>query len=365
MKTTFRQPWTFWSYALSLFLPFFLGSMVFFTVIVELIDLFGTLWRYLALDVPALSILKVVMLYSPTCISYALPVALLFATAYTLGSLYARNELVAVFCSGNSLASFVAPLMVLGLLFSVSTFFFQDNVVLKSYREKVLYSRSLLGQNVSLSNSNLAVIAKDGRVVYRAEYYDDASLGLSGLSIVERDAQGEPLARTEAVSARWDGNGWELSQVRRFVRAADGKWTETSFGRYTDPDFDEEPSTFRSQKLDANEMSVGQLAAHVAFLKRAGLPYQGALAERHKRFAFSFAPFIVIFISAALGGRFRKNVLLMSLLSSLLVATGYYVTQMITMLMARTGVIPPALGAWLPLAVFGALGLVMFRHART
>lgn len=365
MVALLRRPWTFWSYVLRLFLPFFLGAMVFFAFIVELIELFGTLWRYLALDVPALAIVKVAALYAPTCLSYALPVALLFATAYTLGSLYARNELVAVFCAGDSLASFVAPLMLLGLVFSVSSFFFQDNVVLQTYREKVVYSRSLLGQNVSLSNSNIAVIARDGHVVYRAEYYDDASLGLSNLSIVERDREGEPVARTEAVSARWDGARWELSRARRFVRTADGSWAETSYGTYSNPDYDEEPSTFRSQKLDAKEMSVSQLAGHVAFLKRAGLPYQGASAERHKRFAFSFAPFIVVMISAALGGRFRKNVLLMSLLSSLLVATGYYVTQMVTMLMARTGLLPPVLGAWLPFAIFGALGLIMFRRART
>lgn len=352
-------------YILGLFMPVFLGALAFFILLVELIDLFGTLWRYLSLEVPALSILKVLGLYLPTCLTYALPVALLFATAYTLGSLYARNELIAVFSSGLRLGSFVLPLIVVGLGLSVFSFFFSDGVVLESYRQKTELSRRLLGQNVTRSNADVAVISLDGRMVYKCAYYDDAGKSLTSLDIVERGGDGKPLAITQADSARWDGDGWVLTRVRRFVRTGSGDWAETSYGSYRDPSFTEPPSTFRNQNLDVREMSVAGLAGQVSFLKRAGLPYEGALAERHKRFSFSFTPLIVVLLSAAFGGRFRKNVLLMSLLSSLLLATAYYIFQMVTMLLARTGVILPALGAWSPLAVFSILSLWLFRRART
>jgi lipopolysaccharide export system permease protein len=360
-----NAPVTLRIYVMRLFAPIFVGAIVFFMLIVELIDLFGNLWRYLALDVPGLQILKVGLLYLPTCLSYALPVALLFATAYTLGSLYARNELIAIFSAGNRLSSFVAPLLAMGVLLSVFTFFFSDQVVLGSYRQKNEYSKKLLGQSISLSNSDVAVIARDGRLVYRAEYYDDAGRTLSRVTILERGAEGRPVSRTQASSASWDGRHWVLNNARRFELDKEGRWTEQDFGSYRSDDLDEPPSTFRSQNLDVNEMSVSQLGDYVSFLKRAGLPFQAALAERHKRFAFSFAPFIVVLISSALGGSFRKNVLLMSLLSSLVVATGYYVTQMMTMLMAKTGILAPAAGAWIPLALFGSLGVLLFRRART
>ena len=304
-------------------------------------------------------------LYLPTCLSYALPVALLFATAYTLGSLYARNELIAVFCSGLKLSSFVRPLLIMGLLLSVFSFVFGDVVVLDSYRQKVELSRNLLGQNITRSNADVAVISGDGNMVVKCAYYDDAGKSLTNLDIVERDEAGNPLSLTQADSARWDGSGWTLTKVRRFEKKSDGGWMETSYGSYRDKSFVEPPATFRNQNLDVKEMSVAELAIQVSFLRRAGLPYQGALAERHKRFSFSFTPLIVILLSSAFGGRFRKNVLLMSLLSSLLLATGYYIFQMVTMLLARTGLILPALGAWSPLAVFALLSLWLFRRART
>jgi lipopolysaccharide export system permease protein len=360
-----RRASTLQSYLIRVFLPFFGGALLFFVLLLEIIDLFANLWRYLALDVPLGAIARVVALYIPTCVSYGLPVALLFATAYTLGTLYARNELVAVFSGGVPLFVFVAPLIVFAAVLSVASFFFEDRVVLSTYREKSEYSRQLLQQSRSLSNSELAVIARDGKVVYRADYYDDGSASLSGLTVVERNDRLEPVARTEAAQAKWQDGRWRLSGVRRFERKGDGQWSESSFGSYTAPILDEPPESFRSQNLDVREMSLTELSRYVAFLKRAGLPSGAALAERQKRYAFSLAPLVVVFLSAALGGRFKKNVLLMSLLSSLLGATAYYIVQMVTMLMAKTGLILPAAGAWAPFFIFAILGAALFRRART
>jgi len=347
------------------FLPVLAASLLFFVLMLELVDLFAGLWRYLQLDVPPAAIARVALLYAPACVSYALPAALLFATAYSLGGLYARNELVAVFGAGVRLASFVAPLLAIAALLSVASFFFDDRVVLPSLREKGTYSRELLRQTASKSNADVAVISRDGSVVYRAEYYDDSGASLTGLTVVERDGSGAPSARTDAPSARWDGTRWLLSRARRFERRPDGSWTESSVGTYASPLLDEPPDAFRSQNRNLREMTVAELGAYVAFLSRAGLPHAEALAERHKRFAFSFAPLVVVLLSSALGGSFRKNVLLMSLLASLLTATGYYVTQMVTMLLAKTGLLPPAAGAWTPLLIFAGLGAELFRRARS
>lgn len=352
-------------YLVGSFLPVLAAALLFFVLILELVDLFASLWRYLQLDVPLSAIARIALLYAPTCVSYALPAALLFATAYSLGGLYARNELVAVFGAGVRLASFVAPLLAIAAFLSVASFLFDDGVVLPSLREKGAYSRELLRQTSSQSNADVAVISRNGGVVYRAEYYDDAGTSLSGLTVIERDAAGVPVARTDAPSARWDGARWLLSRARRFERRADGSWGESSVGTYASPLLDEPPDAFRSQNRDVREMTVAELGAYVGFLSRAGLPYAEALAERHKRFSFSFAPLVVVLLSSALGGRFRKNVLLMSLLASLLTATGYYVAQMVTMLMAKTGLIPPALGAWAPLFIFAGLGAELFRRARS
>ena len=72
-------------------------------------------------------------------------------------------------------------------------------------------------------------------------------------------------------------------------------------------------------------------------------------------------PLFWIILSAALVGRYKKNVLLMSLLISLIAATLYYVTQMVTMLLAKNESVSPAAGAFAPIIIFSALVLALFK----
>lgn len=350
------------AYLLRRFFPAFAGALAFFVLILEIFDLFANLWRYLALDVPLGQLGRLLLLYLPTCVSLALPVALLFACSFALGSLYAGNELVVIFGSGISLGEFVRPLLLIALLLSAGRYFFEDRVALPALREKTALSREILRQGSSLSNSDVAVLAADARLVYRAEFYDDANLSLSGLTIIERDGEGAPLVRVDAASARWDGERWVLQRSRRFERV-EGGWTEST--SLPSRAYDEPPASFKTQDRDLAEMSVAELLQRADFQRRAGLPFAMTVAERHRRFAFSLAPLVVAFLSSALGGRFRKNVVLMSLLASLLAATGYYVIQMVSMLFAKTGLAPPAAGAWTPFVLFTVAGLVLYKTART
>jgi lipopolysaccharide export system permease protein len=66
-----------------------------------------------------------------------------------------------------------------------------------------------------------------------------------------------------------------------------------------------------------------------------------------------------------MGGRFRKNILLMSLLTSLGAAVLFYVSEMITMMMAKLGYIPPFVGAWFPVMMFIVVGGLLLRSAKT
>jgi lipopolysaccharide export system permease protein len=352
-------------YLVRLFLPSLAASLGLFALILELVDLFGNLWRYLAQDAPFLSILKVMALYFPSALSSGLPIALLFAMSYSLAALYASNELTVIFGSGVSLASFTAPIFAIAAILCVGFFFFDDSVVLKTLKSKNELSRILLKQAESMNNPDVTVISRDGAVVYRAEYYDDAGKSLSSVTVIERDASGSPKARIEAAIARWEEDRWVFSTVRRFEKAEDGSWTESSFGSWKSDILNERPEAFRSLNRDLGELSSSELGVYVRFLRRAGLPYASALAERHKRFSFAFTPLIVVLLAGSSGGRFRKNVLLASLLMSLVAATMYYVAQMIMMLLAKTGAIEPWVGAWTPLVVFSAAGVLLFRTAKT
>lgn len=360
------MPRTLWRSLMRSLAPRLGGAVALFLTVFLLADLFQNLWRFLSLDASPGKILPWLLLGIPDHLVQALPVALLFAAAYTIAETYAAGELVVVFGSGISLARYALPLIALCAALSAGSLWFEDAVGIPARTGRADRSREMLGQKAQYSASNVTLMASGGRFVYRAGYYDDAGSALNEVDIVERDADYAPLRRILAERAVWNGSLWRFRNARIYRRAdGPGHWTESAAAEWTDPDIAEPPVSFRSMRGDLAAMNLRELRAYASFLDGAGLPAAGARTELHRRWAFSLAPLIVGFLAAASGGLFRKNALLMSLLLSLSIATAYYVAQMLGTLLAKTGAVPPALGAWFPTALFLTGSLIFFLRART
>ncbi|MDR1955669.1 MAG: LptF/LptG family permease [Treponema sp.] len=349
-------------YLVKQFLPIFLVAISMFVLLLSLIDLFMNLWRYLNYEVPLKQILTVCGYYLPKSCSFALPISLLFAAAYTLGDLYGRNELTAIFASGIPFSRFTLPLLGIGLVVSLLSFHFEDKVVIPTFKIKNDLARTLLHQNRTENNSDIVIKAKNGRLIYAVDYYDAPAKVLNGLSIIEQAETGTFLSLVRAPQASWTGTHWALSNALIYA------WEEGLLRATSLPDTDiyrEHPDTFRRNSMQAEDLPAREAALMVEDLKAAGLPYIKAQADYYHRYSFASVSFVVMILSISMGGRFKKNILLMSLISSLGVAVVFYVMEMISMMMARLGYIPPLLGAWFPVGVFVIIGLLLLQSAKT
>ncbi|MFP3043469.1 LptF/LptG family permease [Treponema primitia] len=349
-------------YLLRQFFPVFIVAVSMFVMLLSLIDLFANLWRYLNYEVSLKEILRVCYYYLPKSFSYAMPISLLFASAYTLGDLYARNELTSIFSSGIPFWRFSVSLVAVGLLASVFAFFFEDRVVVPTFRIKSDLSRLYLHQQRTENNSDIVIKARNGEVIYSVDYYDHVNNTLNGLSIVEQTATGSFIALLRAPQASWNGEYWVLSNALIY------QW-ENGLLRVRPVEnsdvYREHPDTFRRNAVAVEDLQVQEAGFLVQDLRAAGLPFIGALAEFYHRYSFSTVSLVVMILSISMGGRFRKNILLMSLLASLAAAVIFYVSEMISMMMARLGYIPPIVGAWFPVFIFIIVGILLLRNAKT
>lgn len=363
MRASRRSP-TLERYVLKSFLPTFLVSMSFFVLILEMADLFMNIVQYMQNEVPFASVLSTLYLYLPKCASVALPIAVLFSVSYTLGTLYANNELIVVFGSGVRLVAFISPLLALTFAVSLGYFAFEDRVVIPTVAAKKALVKTLLKTGTPAGLSDVTILGSGKRFVWNVRYFDRENSAMTGVTIVERDDEGAFVSRLNAQSAEWTGEAWRFSAVRRFFWQGKAL-TDESYGSWEDPDYDEPPDSFRGGGKTVAEMSIADAKAELDFLRRAGLPSSAQAAEYWKRFAFALTPFIVTILSASIVGRYKKNVLLMSLLLSLVAATLYYVVQMVTMLLAKADSISPFMGAFAPVIFFALLiaGLFRFRSA--
>ncbi|AEJ19507.1 LptF/LptG family permease [Gracilinema caldarium] len=351
-----------YKYIIRQIIPIFIGALLFFVLLLSLIDLFANLWKYLTYEAPFRSIGMVMLLYIPKCISYALPISLLFSIAYAFGDLYSKNELTIIFTSGIPLWKVSVPVIVLGIGLSVFSFFFEDMIVLPTLKAKKALSRTILHQQTSGSNSEVVVKTEEGRLVYLVDFYNDEEKSLNGIIIIERKSDGNLASIIRSRKALWNGSEWLLENPLMY------HWNGDVYVASNIQDslhFSEQPDTFRRSTIDVEELSAIQAQLYIQDLKRAGLPIISALTDLYKRYAFALTPLIVILLSLSLGGFFKKNVLLMSLLSSLISAVLFYVAQMLFTMLAKLSYISPFAGAWSPVFMFLLFGIIMIRFART
>ena len=349
-------------YLVKQFFPVFFIAVAMFMLLLSLIDLFAHLVRYLNYSVSFKDMMKVSLYYLPKSFSYALPISLLFAAAYTLGDLYARNELTSIFASGIPFARFSVSLLVIGLAASVFSFYFDDIVVIPTLKIKKDFSQILLHEQQPENRSDIVIKARNSHLIYAVDYFDNKTKILNGVSIIEQDDSGRLISLIRATRAVWTGDYWDL------INPVIYEW-KSGFLRYrllerTD-EYREEPDTFRRNMVNVEELPARDARLLVQDLKTAGLPFTAALANYHHRFSFAAVSFVVIILSISMGGRFRKNILLMSLLSSLVSAVIFYVMEMISMMLAQSGNVNPLAGAWFPVFVFIAVGIMLLRTAKT
>ncbi|MFO7850478.1 MAG: LptF/LptG family permease [Spirochaetia bacterium] len=353
------------------FLPVFTAALLFFVVTLELVDLFSHIWQYIQNDASIREIVGVLWYYLPKCIGYALPPALLFAVSYTLGSLYASNELIAILGVGIPFGKLIIPFLVLGVFLSGGYFLFHETVIIDSYAYKNALQNTLLGRRESLSNPNVTVIGDNGRSVFHTQYYNDDKKTLTDLTIVHRDAEGKFSSRIENDWAEYseEEENWILHNTVIYSRSGEVSPAAISFrnvSTYRDPGFDSGPSYFQRRDKNVDELSLAEAQEMIESMRRSGRPaYAGALTEYYSRFAFALTPFIVSLISCGIGNRLRKNIVLMSLLFSLILSVIYYVAEMVLGLFAKQGIIVPAMGAWGAVLFFSITGLLLLRFART
>jgi len=347
-------------------IPVFLVSLIFFVMVLQLLDIFNNLWKFLNNEVPLATVFHIALLYIPKCISYVLPVTILFSVTYTLGNYFTNNELIAILNSGISLFRLSLPILVLGLSISLGSFLFDQYVVIDTFRVKNEMTKALTGQEENYNNSQVTIMSQGIGRIYHAVFYNDGTKELSRPLILERNDQGRLLRRVEADRAVWQEGTWLLQKVRIYEDFANPEGPQlTILDEYTDDNFDEPPETFRRDLRNVDEMTLKDARIWILSQMKAGLPYKESLTDYYRRFSFALTSFIVTLISCALGSRFKKNILLMSLLSSLGLSVGYYILQMISSLMATYGTVTPLMGAWLGFILFLLGGIILFRYAPT
>lgn len=356
---------TFIRYLLRKFIPTFLVTMFFFAFVLDIADVLINLWNYIQHQVPISQILRVMLLYFPKALWYTAPLSVLFAISFTLSGLYSGSEMTAIFASGVSLFRFTLPLLILSIGLSFGFFFFENTVVVPYYKQKVELQDFLLNNEHSKNNDDVVVISEGGNIVYKANYYDDESKQLYSVTVVvEEEAVLKEIILADYAYWSEDTQRWNL-QNGVVYRYDEGEFTVDQVLEEDIALLTEIPDTFQNFEMSVDEVTAEDARKYVELLNRTGLPSGEAESMYYKKYAFPSIIFLVVLLSIGLTGRSKRNVLLVSIILCVSAAVLFYVTQMVTMYMAKFEYLSAFAGAWLPVIVFFLISLVLLKFTRT
>jgi len=299
----------------------------------------------------------------PYFVDAALPMSMLLATVFSLGTLNKHYEIAAMRASGISMVRIARPLLLLGVFFTLFQFVFQNLVVMPFNHKHKEITRNVL--KPSRSPKKLKEVVRqdvNGNIILIKSYSVSKNKG-SDISIL--------AYRDSGITERWDYksiqwvdslNTWETSEGLKRAFDARGQllFSRLSHGEVLPITIT--PFDIRKEQIRPDEMNVFQLKDFIEKKKILGLNPHKWVVDLHFKLAFVMTGFIVIFlgISFALQGT-REN-LALGVGKSVASLFVYYILLIGGQKIAYTSSLHPAFPVWFGNVVLFLAGLWLFRR---
>jgi len=335
------------------------GALILFT----LVDLFDHIGSFVDNDASAANIGRYYAYKAVWIIDTVLPIALLMATLFSVGSMARYLEMTALFAAGWSLMKVCRPLIWLGIFFTLFSLVWREFVLPTANVERnKVWEVEIHGKpNRIRPTQHITLTDSAGHLYYARKFNPNTSL-ITGLKIFTY--RGAVIVeRIDAQRAEWDGQYWTLFNGTRRVFEGDEE-TTTQFERLTARDLTVDPKGFYRDRIRQDDMNIRQLRDHVSLINRSGGDPTTALVDIQFNMAFPLVNLIVVMMGILLASGPRKTTVASGFGWTLLISFGYYLIMNFGRSLGHTGTLPPIFAAWAGNGLYAAIFLVLFIRAR-
>lgn len=349
-------------YILGSILKVGLVAMLLCSLILVLVDLLANLERYIQLAVPFPTIALRTLYYLPEAVLLATGPAFLFSITYFLSMLRANNELICLLNSGISYRRILLPIALCSILITAGHFVFNETVGIPALREKELLNDKIFLSSANYDNRDITLSDRPRGYLLYARRYSDAERKLYGAVLVHKDpSTGDLLMKASSEEAVWDeeAGNWEFHDAT-IHRVRGQSVAPETLDAFVAEGLDLRPELFRNARGDIRTMDLKAALERLESIKEHDREqYSAAATDFYQRLLSCLTPLVLMIIACCQNYRFKKNVLLFSIVWSLCVGVVYYVVQMLSLIMAGQGMIAPPLGMLVPFGVILLLSLAL------
>ncbi len=347
------------------FVKNFLFALLCFILIFILVDLFENLDKFIDNKLSFGGIMNYYLYFIPEIIRLITPIAVLLATLFTAGRMVNYNETIAVKNAGISLIRFMMPFLVMGMIVTSISLYFNNWVVPEANKQKFFIERNYLGKNKNVAGLNKLYFQDSKNQLVLIDQFKETEMSAYRVSIqlYDQDTLTKMTKRIDAEQMKWDNNRWLL------INAAERDLTDStevlkSYATIAAVDvpglnkLNLIPSQITRKQLKPDEMNYGELEEFITSLKKGGQNTDRQMVDFYSKISFSFASLIIVIfgISISTGSKRRKGLALQFGIS-ILVSFVYLGFIKISQSFGYNGDLDPFLTAWLANIAFAGFGM--------
>ena len=297
------------------------------------------------------------------------PVAILLATIYVFGRLNRSNELIALRSNGLSLWQISMPVLIIGLLLSISIFSVNEKI-LPQARLQTDRMRSQFEGNTNITPKevihNLTFYGLENRLFF-INTFDSKSNTMEGITLLEHDDKQNLISKITARRGAYKDKLWFFYEFTKLRFDSEGQLRDDAiYAQEEIMDITETPQDFLQQKKRQELMNITQLEDYIWRLKKSGASaaIKNLLVDLYQRYASALTSFILILIGIPFSFTIRKRANIFSSFGiCIAISFLYYVVNGISLALGKSGLLLPFLSVWLVPAGFSIAALKAIQKA--
>ena len=348
-------------------ITFFFGLLTFLLIFV-VIDMMEKLDDFIDASAPLQTVVQYYLAFMPEIIKLMTPVAMLLGVLFVVGRLSNQNELAAMKASGLSLYRLLLPFVLVALIVSLLSIYFNGWIVPYANGKKAAIERAHVHPSQG-NRSTLPLFFQDGRTrLVSINYYDNTNqsgarvsveeFSDSDLTVLRRryDARQMEWGRTATSVGDSLREGWILRTGT--IREFEGESQRLStFERLPLGTLSITPVDIEKKQRKPDEMNYPELRQFIQHQQRAGQDVSRWMVDLHSKIAFPFASVIVVLFGVPFASIKRRGGVAIDFGVCVAVTFTYLGFMKTSQVFGYNGDLSPLFTAWLANLIFLVLAV--------
>ncbi len=347
-------------YVGKIFVVRFAGLLLFFVIILQMLDLLnkssdiyaaeGADWR---------SIIRYISLRAPEIATQFTPFAALLAVVLTLSMLNHRSEITIMRAAGMSVHRVLLPIGFFCFLVAGGHFLVHELITVRAMERLAFWEANEYAVNLPIeSGTRTNVRMKLDYAFIRAEsaLRHDNVVVLNEVEIVNLDEAGKTIQTIDAKSATFENGAWRLDDLieRDAATLTTSQVTRRAWRTTLDPEL------LFAISINPDRTPMTDLIRQIEQLKRNGADITSAMTSLLGRFSRPLSTLVMPLLGAIAGfGVARQGAQLARAVVGAALGFGYFVIENMMLALGKLGAAPAALSAFFPFALFLVVGFTL------